>query len=329
MRNYPTDDYDRAELVRLNAAPWMVDLLKCNPAYCAWGPYEDYMWRPGWDEPDATNPRRENYGWESRILVPTWADFELELNDLNEIVNFYFSVVRDSEECAECDATGYHPDALVVSKSFYWHSSPFVAETRDMRETSDLLRAFTHEAPDPAALRVPGPTFRLRIGRLCSLYGEPFRQFADDMLRHGCWHNRITQDEVDALVEAGRLWDWDAESRQWRRPDPVPTAAAVNDREGAGASLDVHDALNRAILVEQRLKRLGIPKTCPTCAGHGSAFTEPAAHVSLTLWVIHPRKGCSRGVAIERLGEADVPAAKAFLRRAAARNAERFQGIQE
>lgn len=44
------------------------------------------------------------------------------------------------------------------------------------------------------------------------------------------------------------------------------------------------------------------------------------------LWVGHPRKGACRGVSV-RLTHKDVPAALAFLREAAKRNAERFAGI--
>jgi hypothetical protein len=44
----------------------------------------------------------------------------------------------------------------------------------------------------------------------------------------------------------------------------------------------------------------------------------------LTLWMIHPRKGCSRGVEIKSLEEGDVPEAFRFLKHAARRNASRF-----
>lgn len=37
MRTYPTDEYDIEALKKLNAEPWMVELLKCNPDYPFWG----------------------------------------------------------------------------------------------------------------------------------------------------------------------------------------------------------------------------------------------------------------------------------------------------
>jgi hypothetical protein len=88
-----------------------------------------------------------------------------------------------------------------------------------------------------------------------------------------------------------------------------------------------HDSINQWIAVKRRCERLGVPSTCPTCEGHGHVFTEPAAHVSLTLWWLHPRKGCSRGLEVTRLQQDDMPAVFAFLRGAAQRNAERFGRI--
>ncbi len=61
--------------------------------------------------------------------------------------------------------------------------------------------------------------------------------------------------------------------------------------------------------------------------GSGYVHTAPAAHVSLTLWWLHPRKGCSRGIEITNIEQGDLPAVFAFLRQAAERNAERFSKI--
>ena len=109
MRHYPDADnkYDQEDLAELNAQPWMVRLLKLNPDYTCWGPHEDYMSDSG-------------DGWNSRQLPNTWSEFgPWELDDLNELANFYFSVERDSKECPSCGGSGYHPDALWVSGSFY------------------------------------------------------------------------------------------------------------------------------------------------------------------------------------------------------------------
>lgn len=235
--------FDQEEADRLNAPLWMLDLLKLNPSYVSWGPHEDYMWNNG-------------DGWNGRQIYETWADFgPWELNDLNEVVNFYFSINRASEDCRACCGNGYHPDGQEIVNSFYSHMNP----------------AGKH------------------------------------------WHDDITQDELDALIEAGRI-------------KPPMTVAQVNAMQH-GRCLG-HDGINRHILTKARLNRFGIPHECPACQGHGYVFTEPDAHTSLTLWVLHPHKGCSRGVEITRIQQEELPAIFEYLRQAADRNAQRFHGIQ-
>jgi len=51
--------------------------------------------------------------------------------------------------------------------------------------------------------------------------------------------------------------------------------------------------------------------------------------LTLSLWVLHPRKSCSRGILIERIEESDVPAVLDFLSIADMRNRERFNGIAQ
>lgn len=249
MRSYPDmeDKWDRQDVERLNAEPWMLELLRVNPAYPHWGPQEDYMGKRG------------NAGWEAPVFVESWEEFgPWELDDYNEAVHFYFSVVRDSEDCQTCGGDGYHPEARRVVDTFYAHMNP---------------------------------------------QGEH-------------WNDKITQDEVDALVERGRV-------------PAGSTAAEINAQNRPGARGLGHDAINRGILIERRLERLGLPQTCPTCQGHGSTYTDEAAHVTLTLWMLHPRKGASRGVEIQRITPQDLAAVRAFLEKAALRNAERFARLDQ
>ena len=106
------------------------------------------------------------------------------------------------------------------------------------------------------------------------------------------WCHDITQDEVDALVEKGRLMDFthvpiNEEQREivrqkkadggnsWLPTDNgrKPTAEEVNEwsRKGMG-----HDSINRWICVETRAKRLGItPLVCSCCSGEGVLWPDP------------------------------------------------------
>lgn len=241
--------FDNEEANRLNAAPWQLETLKYNPSYTSWGPHEDYM-------------GKEGSGWDCRQVFASWADFgPWGLDDLNECVNFYFSVNRASEECPVCLGNGYHRDAQTVVNTFYSHMNP----------------------------------------------------------RGEHWNDKITEDEVAALVKAGRLTEWTGKGK-------TPTAAEVNAAQNRGP-FSGHDAINRMILTSTRLERLGLPVECDECEGHGHVFTAPDARVSLTLWMLHPRKGCSRGVEIETIREDELPPVVEWLRTAAARNADRFSKL--
>ena len=233
--------FDKDEAGKLNAEQWQLDLLGMNPSYVHWGPHEDYMCNDG-------------SGWNSPVIQDTWDMWKLD--ELNEGVNFYFSVNRASEECPTCGGNGYHPDAQEVVNSFYAHMNP----------------------------------------------------------RGEHWNDKITQDELDALIEAGRT-------------KAGATVEEINEQNKPRSQGLGHDAINRWILVSARLKRLGIPGHCPECGGDGYVFTAPSAHVTLTLWMLHPRKGCSRGVEISLVEQENLPEIFAWLREAAERNAQRFMAI--
>lgn len=297
MRHFLNDKWSKGELERLNAEPWMVELLKANPSYCSWGPHEDYMWVRGRDEGPDEFGRKPSGGWDARVLCESWsARCPSDLDDLNEVVNFYFELERDSETCGLCAGSGYHPDAQWISESFYEHSSPFTAQTAQQREAALIIAGFGDKLPrEPLHGRNNFPP-----QEVLARYGEGFYEFCTEMARgSGFWSDKLTNDEEAALTAAGR----------------------------SKCGIVGHDATNRGILIEQRCKRFGVPLHCEACGGHGSVFTESGAHVNLILWVLHPRKGASRGVEIKRIQQAELPEVKAFLAEAARRNAERFSRI--
>lgn len=233
--------YDKEDAEKLNAEQWQLDLLNLNPSYVHWGPHEDYMWK-------------EKGSWDGSVINDTWDEFgPWELDEYNECVNFYFSVIRSSKDCSTCGGSGYHTDAQQVVNTFYAH----------MNERGEH------------------------------------------------WNDKITQDELDALIENGRV-------------NAGTTVDEVNAQNRPGARGMGHDGINRWILTSARLKRLGIHEKCPECSGDGSVFTAPTAHVTLTLWMLHPRKGCSRGVEVTTINQSDLPAIFAWLRAAAVRNEDRF-----
>ena len=248
-------------------------------------------WGPGED-----CMSKEGDDWDSSREFTSWSAFgPWALDDLNECVHFYFELDRPEEGCASCDASGYNPETRVVADTFHDHGDCRVDFT-NWRIVGSIEDA-----------RRPG--------------GATGRR----------WEDRITQDEVDVLIAAGRLRRWVDDGWQ-----SVPrTAAEVNaaNREGAkgrGAERDrelIHDGVNREILIEARARRLGVWGLCPSCEGRGTMFTAPRGHLSVVLWILHPRKGCSRGVRVRYLSEDDARAARRWLAQAAERNARRFDGV--
>ena len=158
------------------------------------------------------------------------------------------------------------------------------------------------------------------------------------------WDAKLTHDEVVALVEEGRLRDltkgfnghFDRETSQWvvwrdgksvpyKGIPYIPTPEEVNTwarARGIG-----HDAINRAICVKTRATRLGVWGYCPTCEGHGYNYTEAQPRLALQLWMIHPRKGASRGVIVRNVTPEDLPTVAAYFQTAVDRMVERMSGI--
>lgn len=323
MRQTPGDSkYDQEELARLNAAPWQFDLLALNPDYVFWGPHEDYMMKNG------------DSGWDKPILRDSWPELisDLQLDELNEVVNFYFEVDRKSKKCPTCGGCGYHPDAQWVSESFYTCSSPFTKATVDEYRAEELLKGFGADFENTALGRNSFPP-----EEVLAKYSPAFREFCEAMRDgDGHWNDKITQDEVDALVSEGRLMDCTHEivDGKWMLKNPPchPTAEEVNSGQherGPKALGIMHDSINSGILVRIRCERLGIPCTCDACEGHGHVFVSPTAHVNFVFWLIHPRKGASRGVEVKNIQESDLPSIFEFLQQAAKRNAERFAKVAE
>lgn len=140
------------------------------------------------------------------------------------------------------------------------------------------------------------------------------RKLSDSWYEQG-WRHELTQHEVDALWEGQRLQ---------REFQTKPTAEEVNKAYLKGFG---HDAINQWICVKARAERMGVYGKCETCNGEGYVYTADKAHVALQLWILHPRKGASRGLYIQRIEREDVPKAIEYLQEAAQRNADRFSAI--
>lgn len=319
MRNAPEDDGDREELSKLNAAPWMVAALDLNPSYTSWGPDEDYM-------------MAEDAGWRSPMRLDRWAD-RPSLDDLNEAVNFYFEIRRESKPCDACES-GYSRMAQRFHDEWYgkvpfdrvaYGAGPLAADHPSIVE---FARRNVANGPDYYGRDAHAVT--REAARL-------HRMFA------GQWNHGLIQADVDALIAADRLWDltrvplsdeqraisqakiaaggnsWLPEGNGHR-----PTADEVNAWSMRGMG---HDSINAWVCIKARCEREGAAVECARCGGAARLYTAPAAHLALIVWLLHPRKGASRGVEIKRIEEGEMPDVLRWLSDAAKRNADRFAAV--
>ena len=299
MRSFdPDDEYDRKTLKSMAAEPWMIAHLKLNPDYCSWGPGEDYMSTKG-------------DGWGTSQELASWSAFgPWKLDELNECVHFYFELDRASKQCPNCE-NGYNPQqAQRFHDEWYGKAEP----------------PFDPVAYGATPIAINNPKLRevaeRNVARAPDYYGHGDRALQREITRlHAFflsqWAHHLVQADVDALVAAGRL-------RSLTRDGHKPTAEEVNtwSLDGMG-----HDSINQHVCTRARCERAGVPMECMVCNGSGHVFTEPAGHLNLVVWMIHPRKGCSRGVRILNLSREDALAAREWLRTAAERNAERFAKV--
>lgn len=171
-------------------------------------------------------------------------------------------------QCPECAGGGYSPRARELQDLWYGYvpfkpedngSVPLTSDTPAVREFAE--RNVAH-APD--------------------FYGTGIFAVAREATRladlwNGQWSHHVNADDVAALVEAGRLYDFThtwVKGGGWHPKDPpvVPTPEQVN--EAAIRSFMVHDAISASVAVRARCEREGVSELCAACAGQGDVSTE-------------------------------------------------------
>lgn len=167
------------------------------------------------------------------------------------------------EECRYCNGQGYSPFARLQHSRWYGYVPFSPAETGSERLTPDTpaVRAFAERNVERAPDFYGGGEFAIR---------QEARRLAD--LWNGQMSHHLTQADVDALIEGGRLYDFThtwVQGDGWKPKDPKPivTAAEVNTWSLAGFG---HDSINRWIVVRAICERQGKRETCEHCDGHGS-----------------------------------------------------------
>ena len=288
MRSYdPNDEYDVKELADLNAQDWQVNAFSLNPSYVCWGPYEDYMAAKG--------------NWGGPLFYDDWNVFRKEFGDsdeLNECVNFYFQLDRPSTKCTLCE-NGRHGDTVQVYDSFYEYKTPF-----------SYIRNNDAAYGEPSILPPIGQIRASLLAQVMDKYNDEFKNFCNEMKVHRYWSNRISPEEIDYL------WENDYLSGLFRNK---PDVTILNSENGKWC-----DSIRREALINYRIKKFGMPLCCDNCKGKGGIYANPDCNLSVVFWIIHPRKGCSRGILVHKVAREDFPDVLEFLKKSHERNTERF-----
>lgn len=179
-------------------------------------------------------------------------------------------------DCADCES-GYSSQAQNLYDLWYGKipfdptstgSTPWQADTPAIRARAERN---IKEAPD-------------FYGNGESAITREAQRLADHF--NSGWLHHLSQDDVNALVEAGRLMDfthtWSRETG-WQKIEPpvTPTAEQVNEWSLRGMG---HDSINASVVIRARCEREGIDDTCPTCQGHASTEAYPGQRAEAEAW---------------------------------------------
>ncbi len=86
------------------------------------------------------------------------------------------------------------------------------------------------------------------------------------------WMHHINEDDVKALVEAGRIP---------MRDDRMPTPEEVNLGYLLGMG---HDSINAYVVCNAEAKRLGLETSCPDCGGRGYNYPSKEVEEAAEAW---------------------------------------------
>jgi hypothetical protein len=114
------------------------------------------------------------------------------------------------------------------------------------------------------------------------------------------WCNKLDQEEVNNLVDKGRLIEFThhfVPGEGWVKNDPLiyPDAWAINLLNSNGPEADRfkkwlgifmgHDAINRSICIQYRAEKIGVFGYCETCNGHLEVWDSEEAREAAEKWV--------------------------------------------
>lgn len=128
---------------------------------------------------------------------------------------------------------------------------------------------------------------------------ELYNTFFDYEYTGNKWCDKLTQDEVAALVEKDMLWvftrlpiseeqkqECKSKGKEWLdyNNGVMPLAEEVNKAQTEYHSMFSYSHINRLVLVEVRAKRLGVWGKCRRCKGEGYYYKDKATEQRNKEW---------------------------------------------
>lgn len=202
-------------------------------------------------------------------------DFEWPLNQVwKGYLNPHYDQAR---KCLSCQGTGYAERARFLSDQWYGHApfSPADTGSQPLTTETPAVRAFARRnvegSPD---FNGTGEWAVEREGqRLINMWNEQ-------------WCHHLAQEDVDALIEAGRLHDfthsWE-QGKGWSPKEPCPVVSAPDVNEWSIHGFG-HDSINQWVCLKARCEREGVPVTCSICDGECGIWPSPEIKSAYENW---------------------------------------------
>lgn len=204
-------------------------------------------------------------------------DFNWPLNKVwKGFINPHYSECSD---CPDCGGGGYSPRAKLFNDQWYGNSpfDPVAYGAKPLRVSDSHLRECIEQKIERSieiAKRdgkregfTEGGTLPMEL----AVDREIIRMYSYYISQ---WGHHLIQEDVDALIEGGRLVDL-------TRHNETVTADMVNAWSLFGMG---HDAINQWVCVKARCKREGVPDSCERCDGEGAMWSSPEAKEIAENW---------------------------------------------
>lgn len=184
---------------------------------------------------------------------------------------------RGPKKCRACEGTGSSTVARHLKDLWYGYV-PFKPEDRGSKPhlpTDVHVLAFARRQIEraPEYYGTGELAVAREAQRLCALWNKG-------------WAYHLSQRDVDALVEGGRLVDFthtckSGEGWKLKNPPCVPTAAEVNVWSCVTMG---HDCINQWTVIRAECKRLGVSRRCGRCGETGEIWSSRGAKLRYERW---------------------------------------------